>query len=1207
MKSDSVLRSTIAFTSSVFVVLLLTGAAFAQQGTSSVRGVVTDPQGHIVTGATVTLVSPGTSVSRTTTTSEAGTYSFDAVTPGDYRLEVEGKGFKKAVTTDIHALVAKATPVDVQLEVGNVSETVTVASGTAELLVNRDDATLGNNFINQQITQLPISARNVITLLTLQPGVTRGGYVTGARSDQSNVTLDGVDINESQTGSIGTTQDNPTTSQDPRNNTVLRLNPEAIEEFRVTTSNANATQGHSSGAQVSVVSKSGNNEWHGSATEFYRSKGLAANDFFNNRAGRYVATDAQVLAGSARVGDPRVPTPQLIRHSFNGTVSGPIIKDKFFFLYSFDGRRQLSQSSVVRTVPLPSMGLGQLRYCNAAPCTSATITTLSTAQLNTAFPVVGMNPAAIAVFAQAAAKYPANDFTTGDSQAAAQLNTAGFRFNAPTPVQLNQHWGTFNYNINRNQQLAVRTVIQYDKTTLTPQFPDTARPGVWSHPWGIAVSHTWTLNNQMVNTFHYGYTREAFTVQGDSSVNAISFRFVFSPVGFSRTLARETPVQNFNDDFDNAIANPSFYSGGAGNSLSNPIKAFAAANGLPGISGSVAAVQNAVSALIGRFSQYTANFTFGHDGGLLSPGTATNRNFATEEYDAYVQDVWKYRPNLTFTLGLRYSLERPVYERQGFEMRSNIDLADYFAKRLAGAQTGVPFNDPITFNLSGPANNAPPLYNWDKNNFQPSLAVAWSPRFRSGFLSKIFGSHEESVIRGGFRITNDQYGEQLAVNFDLANAVGFVSNFTTSANTFCTGSASCAAPLFTAFGQAVRPLPKVIVPAKLTFPSQQPADGSRRIETSFDAKLVAPINYSWNLTLERQLPKGLVIQAAYVGRHANHLIATRDVMALNNLVDPKSGMDWYTAAGILERLRAAGTPVSAIQQMPYFVNLFPANLAQLLNVNYWGCPKSDPQCLVTGNQTISHGYNTTQAVYAMAFEQYDNDWTDTQDGLDDAVGKNLFFNPQYGALSSYGSIAKSWYHAGTLSIRQRLGRGLTWDFNYTLSHSLDDASGLQTSGGYGAAFILNPIRQRQSYASSDFDVRHIIPIKSITACPDRGGLLSPKLFGCNPKGIYDSFRNALPGEAGSRNIFRLPGYIALDMGIAKEFRLPWSEKQKLQLRFEAFNVTNTQRMGTLDGSRTGFGIAIDPFNGATPPTNWSNFTGIQGQPREMQFGFRYTF
>ena len=1254
--------------SALLVLSSFSSSAFAQ-GTSTIRGEVKDSQGSVVAGASVTLIDPGTNTTRTTTTRESGAYSFDAVQPGDYRLEVEAKGFKKSVITDVHALVAKPTSIDVQLEIGSVAESVTVASGAADVLVNREDATLGNNFVNKQITQLPLSARNVITLLTLQPGVTRGGSVTGARSDQSSVTLDGVDINESQTNSIGAAQDNATTSQLPDSNTVLRLNSEAIEEFRVTTANANSTQGRSSGAQVSIVSKSGTNEWHGSAFEFYRSKGLSANDFFNNRS--------------------NVEKPQLIRHAFNGSLSGPVLKDKLFFFYSFDARRQLSQSSVVRTVPLASMGQGQLRYCNASPCTSATITTLSTAQLNTIFPAVGMNPAAITALAQAAAKYPANDFTTGDSQPSVLLNTAGFRFNAPTPVSLTQHWGRFDYSISRNQQLSVRTVVQYDKTSLTPQFPDTPRPGVWSHPWGVAIGHTWTINNSMVNTLHYGYTREAFTQQGDSSDNAISFRFVFSPLAFTRTLARQTPVQNIVDDvswtkgnhtfgfggnvriirntnvnfsnaLDNAIANPSFYSGGAGGSLSTPVNNFSP------ISGSRSGVQNAVSALIGRFSQYTANFTFDNDGALEAAGTPTRRTFATEGYDGYIQDVWRFRPNLTFTLGLRYSLEHPVYETQGFELKSDIPLSDYFAQRLAGAARGVPFNGLIHFDRSGKANNADPLYDWDKNNFQPRVAVAWSPRFQSGFLGKLFGRHDESVFRGGFSITNDQYGQQLAVNFDLANATGFVSNFTTSANTFCTSSAVCAAPLFTGFGQAVRPLPRVIVPGSLTFPTNQPADNSRRIETSFDSKLTAPVNYSWNLTYERELPKGFLIQAAYVGRHANHLIATRDVMALNNLVDPQSHMDWYTAAGQLEIMRTQGVDVSTVQQIPYFANLFPANLAALVNANYCG-----GTCI----PTTTNGLPTsqTQAVYYMAAADFfGNDWTDTQDGLEAAIGQNLFFNPQYGALSAYSSVARSWYHAGTISLRERLGKSFTMDFNYTLSHSLDDASGLQTGGGYGALFILNPIDQRQSYASSDFDFRHIVNINGIwempfgrgrkffgnsnsavntilggwqlsgiyrwnsgapadtpyddarwatnwnaqsnavrispiQSCPDRGGSVAPKLFGCDPTGIYQSFRNARPGESGDRNVFRLPGYMALDMGISKEFRVPWSEKHKLALRFEAFNVTNTQRMGTLDLSRTGLGITLDPSTGASPPSNWSNFTAIQGQPREMQFGFRYSF
>src|SRR3984893_7686039 len=191
MKSQSLLGSRIVFTLTGLLVLLVFSSVALAQDTSAIRGTVKDPKGNVGAGSSVTLITRSTNATRTTTTRDSGAYSFDAVDPGDYRLEVESKGFKKSVVTDVHALVAKPTAIDVQLEIGNVTESVTVASGAAELLVNREDATLGNNFVNKQITQLPLSARNVITLLTLQPGVTRGGSVTGARSDQSNVTLDG--------------------------------------------------------------------------------------------------------------------------------------------------------------------------------------------------------------------------------------------------------------------------------------------------------------------------------------------------------------------------------------------------------------------------------------------------------------------------------------------------------------------------------------------------------------------------------------------------------------------------------------------------------------------------------------------------------------------------------------------------------------------------------------------------------------------------------------------------------------------------------------------------------------------------------------------------------------------------------------------------------------------------------------------------------
>src|SRR6202008_1040478 len=171
----------------------------------------------------------------------------------------------------------------------------------------------------------------------------------------------------------------------------------------------------------------------------------------------------------------------------------------------------------------------------------------------TVVPAVGFNPAAISVLRDAAARYPANDFSIGDGFVVGGVkvpgNVAGFRFNAPIPVQRNSHAGKFDFNITDKQQGFVRVNIIYDLLARERQFPDSPGPNIWSHPVGIAAGHTWNLSNTLINTLRYGYTREAFSQQGDSSNNAISFRFVYSPVAYSRTTTRVTPVQNITDDF----------------------------------------------------------------------------------------------------------------------------------------------------------------------------------------------------------------------------------------------------------------------------------------------------------------------------------------------------------------------------------------------------------------------------------------------------------------------------------------------------------------------------------------------------------------------------------------------------------------------------------------------------------------------------------
>jgi len=1251
----------------LFVAILLgAGSAWAQAGASSIRGTVTDATGGVVANATVTITSQKTNYTRTQTTSSAGGYSFELIPPGEYKLETHATGFKKNVVTGVKALVGRVAEINVNLVVGDISTIMEVTAVSTAIQTNTQDATLGHNFVNQQINQLPLEARNIAGLLTLQPGVTGSpnaqGYVAGARSDQSNITLDGVDVNEAQSNSLG--------------GVVLRLNSEAIEEFRVTTVNANANQGRSSAAQINLVTKSGTNTFHGSLFEYHRNTIFTANDFFSNRAG--------------------VPRTKLIRNTYGGAGGGPIKKDKLFFFYSYEGRRDASGTAVTRIVPLSQLGQGQMqvrgRFCTnpvaVTGCGATQTITLTTANLNTMFPAVLINPAAVSALQAAATAYPVNDPLSGDG-----LNTGGFRFNASTPVNLNSNVAKIDWTMSSTMTMFVRANFIYDLVGQAPQFPNTPAPNRWDHPWGIAVSHNWTLGRNWVNSFRYGLTRAAFSQQGDSSDHNISFRFVFQPRLFQRELSRTTPVHNLINDvswihgnhtvnfgtnvritgnsrvsfgsaFDTAITNPSFYTQ-AGAVVSNAISAQLVPLALPiNVLDSVSEAQNAATALIGRFTQYTGRFTFGNTGTLLPSGSPTDRRFNTREYDFYAQDSWKVRRDLTLTLGLRYGLSQPVNESKGFGVVTDISGADYLQRRIDAGLLGNNFAPPLTLSLAG-GNGKGPLYNWDKNNFQPRVAAAWSPHFENKLLQMIFGPGGKSVIRGGYGITNDYYGQALAVLFDLNNTLGFSSNTTIAANTYnvvTTAQSPILPPQFTNYNQQIRPLPGITVPGNLTFPRQQPADMRRRIEGGLDTRLTAPINYVWNFTIERELPAGFVVQANYTGRLGRKLLATRDIMAITNLKDPVSKVDWYTAATQLEVIRQTRPPAgTAVSPIPYFENMFPGITAQL--DAYYGC----------GGGCMPLTFTPTQTIFWVMRNFYGNDWTSLQDDMDAAAGVSRFYNPQYGALSAWGTFAQSTYHGLSLSIRQRV-RGLLWDFNYTFSHSLDNASGLQDSAAFGGAFLLNPIRPRDGYSSSDFDLRHQINFNGVyefpigrgkrfgsgmnrgldafiggwqlsgiyrwntglpisapyddarwatnwnvqsfvtqvtpfSACPTRGdATTAPKLFGCDPKTAYQSFRNAYPGETGQRNVFRLPGYSNVDLGLSKTFNMPWNESHKLQLRWEVFNVMNRQAMGGVDGSRTGFGLRLDPkVRNLAPPANWTNFTSIQGSPRVMQIGAKFEF
>ncbi len=1244
MKNKNLMVSSLA---SALMIVLFAAAAIAQVGTSTVTGAIADPQGNRVVGATVKLIS-AQGTTRTVVSNESGGYTFASVQPGTYRIEVEMSGFKKASISNFQALVDNSSTINVALEIGQVTEVVNVDAAGLESIVNTGDASLGNNFVSRQIQNLPLQGRNVANLLSLQAAVTPDGSVAGGRSDQANITLDGVDVNNQQDASAFSP--------------VLRVNPDSVEEFRVTTSNPDASKGRSSGAQISLITKSGSNDFHGALYNYHRNTITTANDWFNNRSG--------------------IERPQLIRNLFGGRLGGPVVKDRFFFFYNYEGMREAKGASVARLVPSATLGQGIIQFVdNTGQNWSINSTQINSFTLSGA-PVVDVNPLVPTLFAAAAQRYPINDSTQGDGR-----NSGGFRFNAPAPVEQNAHTARFDWMITRDQrhQLSFRGNYQQDVAGAAPYFPDTPSTNTWSHPLGFSATHTWLIGSNITNRFSYGLTRLAFSNQGDSSDPTITFRYIYQPRFFARTFSRTNPTTNITDDltwingnhtwqfgtnirmikntrtnfarsFDNGITNPSAM---ASNVARTVINQYITAQ--TGATRSVASAwdvpaQGAIVALFGRLTGYGANFNFDTAGQLLAANTGILREFKTEEYDFYVQDSWKARPNLTITLGVRYGLSVPVYETQGYETVPNIPLSTYLENTVQQMNIGGNYRETLSVRLAGKANGLDSIYPMDKDNFQPRISLAWSPGFESGPFGKLFSKGSESVFRLGFAMTNDYFGQQLATNWDGANTLGFSSSSTINVNTY--NLTTNPAPLYTGPSMTIRNLPNLTIPGALSFPQTAPFrnPGQAKIETSLDQNLVSPINYSFNFSYGRRLPGNIWMDAAYVGRLARNLLAGRDAMMLRDIRDPRSGVSYNEAGTILDRLLQANAPATSVPNIAFYDNMWaPGSLRGI-----FGCPTgTGPNC------------TNTQSVYGLVPQA--GDWTYTMQLLDQFTGSRYFFQGQYDALSAFSTIGSSDYHAATLSFRQRLSSGVTWDFNYTYGKSLDDSSGLQTGGLFGSTFILNAFRLKDSRTVSDFDLKHVVNFNGVwdlpfgrgrkfgsgvnkvvnaflggwqlssifrydSGYPYTGGYFDstgwqtnwqirsymtqirpietgtyfntattactsgcdiPNLF-ADPNAAYASFRTPHPGETGTRNAVRYPGSFNIDMGLAKSFDAPWKEDHKFNFRWEVFNVTNTPFFA-------GQAAATIGYTGSAAGTTFGRYTAMRNSPRIMQFALRYDF
>ena len=1284
MKARVVLASLAAL-----IFSLAAGFAVRAQEMASLTGTITDKSGAVISGTELKLVDTKTGAEYTAKSGSDGSYRFTLLPPGPgYTLTASKDGFQTFEITNLYLPVATATTRNLQLEVGTVTQTVEVRAG-GSVSLNTTDSTIGNNFDMRAVESLPNEFRNdPANLLRLQPGVvsaqsqitgggspidpsgSRDGAVAGARADQNNITVDGIDATDFVTGTAFSTQ--------------AAIPVDAVQEFSTQVADPTAAFGGKSGAQTVITTRSGTNDWHGSAREFNRTAATEANTFFNNKAG--------------------IPKANLVRNQFGANLGGPVKKDKLFFFFDYEGRRDAQQVNILQIVPLEHVKQGNIAYINAtnnttgAPCTTASrlsaqdvstdcVTILPAAQVAAldpcsqagactglpGFVAPGIAPGLLDLFNS---RYPkANDLTAGDG-----LNTGGFRFNAPNPLSSNIYTTRVDYTINSKNRMFTR--FNFDNTDAigTPiQFPGDPLTGpafVRDRAWVIGETYTHSANT--VNQFTYGETR-----------NNVDFPILFNPgaglfsltnsMGLTNPFARQSqighisPVPTFRDDLTllrgrhsiqiggewqplklrtTLTNNLDFIQEGLGSLLASLDDAQRPANILHDPNGiAVANWDGFFVGALGTINNLQSAISYAKDGQVIPQGTETHRrDWRDNLYSAYVHDSWKLRSDLTLTMGLRYQYDSVPYEVNGLQASFfNTDLSQILAARLSNGLNGISGPDAtpqLTYELSGKGNKGGrSLYNPDKHNFSPRLAIAWNPSFRNGLLGSILGDRK-TVVRASGAIIYDQTIINSITNFE--DQSNYVYGNTVAA-TFGGGGAI----------NSLENEPRLTSWTGLPFPVnvpafQTPVTPNAIFNYGLDNKLHTPYSETLSFGVQRELPGGLQLEADYFGRFGRRLFILADAAQLVDFTDPASKHTFVQDTTTLEQEARQNVTVGNIAPLPFFENQINAGLVGLLG------PGADCNAVF--------GASCTQFIYA-------NNVTGLQQGnlggvaltMFGLVPANVTIPSQFFVNALGTNKGYSAYNAMFLTLRKRLSHNLQFDFNYTFSHSIDNGSAIANNNGNfvgGATQILcNAYDMTACKGNSEFDATHQISSVFVYDLPvgrgqwlgrsssnwlneviggwqvsgiytwrtglaidaisggsttslaaDQGALFNGNKsaisssihtdtsnnqdqiqFFANPQAAQAAFSFVSGIQSGSRDNLRGPRFSNIDLGVVKNFPL-FSEKYKLQFRadaFNAFNHTNFGQPNTLISSASNFGVITDQVG--------------QEPARVLQFALRFQF
>ncbi len=1064
--------------------ILLSGAASAQSIAGRIVGTVAGPDG-VIPGATVTVIDNQTKRERVVTASGEGAFTVPQLEAGTYTVTVTAQGFKTFTATEVKIDANREYPLTATLEVGGVSETVTVVAGAET--VNTSNGQLDNVVSPQQIQELPLDGRNPLALIPLQAGTAKatGGSVTfinGQRTSFTNITRDGINVNDNFIRANGT-------DFSPE-----RATSDDTGEFNVTTQNAGAENGYGA-AQVQLVTPRGQSGFHGALFEYNRNSRLAANTYTNNAAGR----DAN--------GNEILPRAFLNRNQFGGKIGGPfpvprfgeggpaITKGKGFFFFAFEKQYLRQSQTNTGTVLTAQARQGIFRFIDSAGTTRSVNLFGLTPTGGTNAPT-GINPI---VQARILAGLPLPNTPGGN------LNQGLYSLNTGFNDDYKYYTTRIDYDINsKNTINGVYTykneVLQRPDVSLDffTTVPPVIQPGINDF---MALAWTTTLSSKFINEARGGF----------SFPRAIFDRFTPIPSTFldsplinepeSRFLDQGRVQHNYNlqDNATLTMGNHSIRFGGVAQFFR--IKPFNDAGTVPTFTLNTSTVSPQFTATsfglptgvtISSTNVTTANRLYALLGGIVGAGTQTfnptsptspfaaqslRQFYAYNTYAGYVNDQWRVRPSLTLNLGLRYEVYTGLKLQNGIALEPIIPAGTDPRQALLNPNGGYQI-------IGGNAGCEFCFFKTDRNNFSPVLSFAYAPNYTSGFLHNLLGGEGKSVIRGGFRISfvPDQF-LTAARNANNGNA-GL-------------GSTANAAVVNGTSQLDLRPdnLPTIAPPTPFTLPrtfATNNGAGFNNFGTVFavDPNVQAGRQQEYSIGYQREFGFKTALEVRYVGAYSKNLLRGLDINQVqirNNgfLADFQRAQANLTLTGNAFCTTAGCQPLTVFGQAaisPLRVN--PATGASIGGL-----------ALATFTNALRAG---TPGELALNFLNINADFN-----------PNITANPQFpllpnpntGVADLLFNGARNYYNSLQVEFRRRFTQGFSFQANYTFSKDLTDAVG--TAQALFDPFVDNA-NPALEYSRADFDQTHTVNFNTIYELPfghgkhflnsESGGLVD-KVFG----------------------------------------------------------------------------------------------------------------